>query len=269
MAQFHAACVQLNATDNLETNAANAEALVRQAARDGAQFVLLPENAFFMQEPGKGPPPFFGEVVDRFSQLAMSLDIWLLIGSIHPSSSHGRTWNRSLLINNSGTLIADYNKIHLFDVQLKNGEMYRESDRIDPGSGAVVTETRWGRLGMTICYDLRFPHLYRALAHAGAQFLSIPAAFTYTTGTAHWHTLLRARAIENGCFVFAPAQCGMHPGNRRTYGHSLIIDPWGTVLAEAPEAETGYIMAAIDTGKVEEARAMIPSLRHDRPFTRP
>jgi predicted amidohydrolase len=269
MVQFIAACVQLNAQDDIQANADVAEALVREAAGGGARFITLPENAFFMQEPGKGPPPSFDATVERFSGLARALKVWLLIGSIHPPAREGRTWNRSLLINDEGLLVAAYDKIHLFDVTLKNGEIYRESERIDAGSKAVLAKTKWGGLGMTVCYDLRFPHLYRALAQGGARFLSVPAAFTYTTGTGHWHTLLRARAIENGCFVFAPAQCGVHPGNRRTYGHSLIVDPWGAIIAEGTEDRTGIITAIIDTGKIDEARAMIPSLRHDRPFDLP
>jgi predicted amidohydrolase len=266
MVQFIAACVQLNAQNNLASNADAAESLVREAASQKAEFITLPENAFFMQEPGKGASPSFQETVQRFSALAKELSIWLLLGSIHPPASAGRTWNRSLLIDNQGALIAEYDKIHLFDATLKNGEFYRESDRIDGGQDAVLADTKWGKLGLTVCYDLRFPHLYRGLAKAGAVFFSIPAAFTYTTGIAHWHTLLRARAIENGCFVFAPAQCGIHPGNRRTYGHSLIIGPWGEILAEGTEDKTGIIIAAIDTDRITEARSMIPSLKHDKTF---
>ena len=267
MAPFIAACVQLNAQNNLKANEDAAESLVREAAAQKAEFITLPENAFFMQEPGKGPPPLFDDTIARFGALARELSVWLLLGSIHPPSSAGRTWNRSLLIDAEGGLVAQYDKIHRFDATLKNGEHYRESDRIDAGGDAVLADTRWGKLGLTVCYDLRFPHLYRALAKAGAQFFSIPAAFTYTTGVAHWHTLLRARAIENGCFVFAPAQCGVHPGNRRTYGHSLIIDPWGTILAEGSEDKTGVVTATIDTESIADARAMIPSLTHDRAFT--
>jgi predicted amidohydrolase len=267
MVQFIAACVQLNAQNDLKANSATGEALIREAAGKGAQFITLPENAFFMQEPGKGASPLFDDTVKQFSALAKELSVWLLIGSIHPPAAECKTWNRSLLINDKGTVVAAYDKIHLFDATLKNGETYRESDRISAGNKTVLASTPWGKLGMTVCYDLRFPHLYRALAHEGADFLSIPAAFTYTTGIAHWHSLLRARAIENGCFVFAPAQCGMHPGNRRTYGHSLIIDPWGAIIAEGPEDKIGVITATIDTDKITEARSMVPSLRHDRQFS--
>lgn len=267
MVQFTAACVQLNAQNDLTANSAAADILIGKAAAAGAQFIILPENAFFMQEPGKGATPLFDEAVEHLKKQAAELRIWLLVGSVHPPSSAGKTWNRSLLIDDQGRVTAQYDKIHLFDALLKNGETYKESDRISAGSKAILAQTPWGTLGMTVCYDLRFPHLYRALAKAGADFLSIPAAFTYTTGTAHWHTLLRARAIETGCFVFAAAQCGIHPGNRRTYGHSLIIDPWGTILAEDTEDKTGFITALIDTDRIAEARAMLPSLKHDREFT--
>ncbi|MGH7033927.1 MAG: nitrilase-related carbon-nitrogen hydrolase, partial [Stellaceae bacterium] len=161
-----------------------------------------------------------------------------------------------------------YDKIHMFDVDLPGGESYRESSAYRPGNRAVVAATPWGRLGLSVCYDLRFPHLYRALAQGGADFLAVPAAFTVPTGRAHWHVLLRARAIENGCFVLAPAQEGEHAEGRRTYGHSLIVAPWGEVLAEAQEG-VGFITAEIDPGRIEEARRAVPSLRHDRPFERP
>ncbi|MBT5919377.1 MAG: carbon-nitrogen hydrolase family protein, partial [Alphaproteobacteria bacterium] len=159
-------------------------------------------------------------------------------------------------------------KIHMFDVDLPNGERYRESDRFNAGEAAINTETPWGTLGMTICYDVRFPHLYRALAHGGAQLITVPAAFTRVTGEAHWHVLLQARAIETGSFVFAAAQCGEHPGKRQTFGHSVIIDPWGKVLADAG-TEPGFIIADIDMAHVTSARAMVPSLQHDRDYSLP
>lgn len=267
MKQFTAACVQLNAQDDLAANLKAAVKLTRKARDKGADFITLPENAFFMQEPGKkGLTPAFDEATEQFCALAKELEAWVLIGSIHPPAAEGKAWNRSLLINAKGKITAQYEKIHLFDAQLANGEHYSESDRMEGGERAVLAKTPWGHLGMTVCYDLRFAHLYRALAQAGADFLSVPAAFTYTTGSAHWHALLRARAIETGCYVIAPAQCGMHPGKRRTWGHSLIIDPWGKVLAEGSEDKTGVTIAKIDPEKVHEARRMLPSLRHDRPF---
>ena len=176
--------------------------------------------------------------------------------------------NRSLLIDPHGEIVARYDKIHMFDVDLAEGESYRESNAFRPGGRAVLVETPWGVLGMTVCYDLRFPHLYRGLAQAGADFLAIPSAFTVPTGNAHWHVLLRARAIENGCFVFAPAQWGEHAEGRRTYGHSLIVDPWGEVLADAGEG-VGIVTARINLAAIANARRMVPSLQHDRPFTKP
>jgi predicted amidohydrolase len=168
-------------------------------------------------------------------------------------------------VDPAGEIVARYDKIHLFDVDLNENESYRESARIAPGGQAIVAATPWGGLGMTVCYDLRFPHLYRSLAKRGADFLSVPAAFTRVTGRAHWHVLQRARAIENGCYVFAPAQCGDHAEGRRTYGHSLIVDPWGEVLADGGE-EVGFILAEVDSALVTEVRRKIPSLSHDRPF---
>ena len=167
-----------------------------------------------------------------------------------------------------GAVVARYDKIHMFDVDLAGGESYRESNAFRPGDRTVLAETPWGMLGMTVCYDLRFPHLYRALAEAGADFLAIPSAFTVPTGKAHWHVLMRARAIENGCFVFAPAQWGEHAEGRRTYGHSLIVGPWGEVLADAGEG-VGIISARIEVAAIAKARRMVPSLQHDRSFTKP
>jgi predicted amidohydrolase len=267
MTVFTAACVQLNAGSDVNANLGAALPLIREAAGRGAQLVTLPENAFFMRESGGDPFPAYDDAVARCCALARELKVWLLIGSIHPPAVGARAWNRSLLIDAGGNIAAQYDKIHLFDATLKNGETYRESDRMQGGNAATLAETPWGKLGMTICYDLRFPHLYRALAKAGADFLSIPSAFTYTTGSAHWHALMRARAIENGCYVVAPAQCGLHPGQRRTYGHSLIVAPWGEILAEGSEDTVGVITAVIDTDTIAEARAMLPSLKHDRAFT--
>jgi predicted amidohydrolase len=174
--------------------------------------------------------------------------------------------NRSFLIDPKGAVRARYDKIHMFDVDLGKGEVYRESKSYAAGTKAVTARLPWGRLGMTVCYDLRFPQLYRALAQEGADFLSVPSAFTRPSGSAHWHVLLRARAIETGCFVFAPAQCGVHEGGRKTYGHSLIVDPWGEVLADGGN-EPGFITARIEPERVIEARRRIPSLDHDRRFS--
>jgi predicted amidohydrolase len=262
----------MSAAKEVAANLDAAEALIRSAAADGAQFVLTPENTSII-EPDRArnyEKSFTEEAhpgLPRFSQLARELKIWLLVGSMPIRADGERLANRSFLFDDQGRLVARYDKIHLFDVDLPNGETYRESARIRPGAQAVVAPTPWGPLGMTVCYDLRFPHLYRDLAKAGAAMISIPAAFTVPTGKAHWHVLLRARAIEAGAFVFAPAQCGEHAGGRKTYGHSLIVAPWGEVVAEAGDTP-GTIMAEIDLAEVAKARAMIPSLGHDRDYAR-
>jgi predicted amidohydrolase len=201
--------------------------------------------------------------------LARETGAHLLLGSVMlREAGSERLLNRSFLIAPDGEISARYDKIHMFDVDLPGGESYRESAVFQPGDRAVLAPLPWGTLGMSVCYDLRFPQLYRALAQGGADFLAVPSAFTVPTGRAHWHVLLRARAIENGCFVFAPAQDGEHAEGRRTYGHSLIVAPWGEVLAEAQEG-VGFVTAAIDPGRIEEARRAVPSLRHDRPFAAP
>jgi len=204
-------------------------------------------------------------VLGHFRALAAELDLLLLLGSIMVPAAGDKVYNRSYLLDAADEIAARYDKLHLFDVTLSGGESYRESNYVAPGANAVTCTTPWGVLGLSICYDMRFAHLYRALAKAGAEFISIPAAFTHTTGAAHWHTLVRARAIECGCFVFAPAQCGTRPWGRATYGHSLIVDPWGRVLADGGE-HAGLITARIDPSLVARTRERIPSLRHDREF---
>jgi predicted amidohydrolase len=267
------ACVQLTAGPDVGPNLDAAAALIREAAAAGAKFIFTPENTSII-EPDRALALAKSFTQDEhpglplFSALAKDLGVWLLIGSMPIRVEPERLANRSFLIDDQGRVITHYDKIHLFDVDLPNGEVYRESERIRPGAQAVLAPTPWGGLGMTVCYDLRFPYLYRDLAHAGASIISIPAAFTVPTGEAHWHVLLRARAIETGCFVLAPAQCGTHAGNRRTYGHSLIVAPWGEILAEAGD-RPGTISAEIDFAKVAAARNMIPSLRHDRDYVRP
>jgi len=201
-------------------------------------------------------------------ELARESGLWLHCGSLAVLLDNGRVANRTLLLDPRGEVVARYDKIHMFDVDLGNGEAYRESATFEAGAEAVVACTPWGGLGLSICYDLRFPHLYRSLAKAGADFLAVPAAFTRTTGRAHWHVLLRARAIETGCFVFAPAQCGEHVGGRQTYGHALIVSPWGAIIADGGE-NPGFIIAEIDPAEVDEARRKIPSLGHDRSYTDP
>jgi predicted amidohydrolase len=203
-----------------------------------------------------------------FRDLARETGAWLLAGSLAVKLDEERVANRSLLIAADGAVVARYDKIHMFDVDLADGESYRESATFRPGDRAVVAQTSWGGVGLSVCYDLRFAYLYRALAQGGARVLTVPSAFTVPTGRAHWHVLLRARAIETGCFVIAPAQCGTHDAGRQTYGHSLIVSPWGEVLADAGE-EPGVVTARIDPAEVERARAMVPSLRHDRRFEGP
>jgi predicted amidohydrolase len=200
-----------------------------------------------------------------FRDQARTLGIYLHVGSLAIKVSVDKAANRSFLIDPKGAIIARYDKIHMFDVDLSAGESYRESRNYRPGDLAVVADLPWGRLGLTVCYDLRFPALYRAVAEAGASFFSIPSAFTRQTGEAHWHVLVRARAIENGSFVFAAAQGGKHENGRETYGHSLIVDPWGRILGEG-DTEPGVILAEIDPAQVAAARGRIPSLQHGRRF---
>jgi predicted amidohydrolase len=264
---FTAACIQNCASKDREATVADAAARVREAA-ERAQLVCLPEffscltleNRRLFADPH---PEDIHPVLASFRELAAELDVWLLLGSLAVDTAGG-VRNRSFLLNNEGVVAARYDKVHLFDVDLKNGERYRESDSFSAGAEAVTAATPWGTLGLSICYDLRFPHLYRELAKSGADFLTIPAAFTRTTGRAHWHVLIRARAIENGSYVFAPAQCGRH-GEGETFGHSLIVDPWGEVLADAGD-RPGTIYAEVNAARVAEVRSMIPALRHDRPF---
>lgn len=254
----------------METAFAAADALVREAADAGCQFVSTPETTHLMEI--RKPDVFdktFEEHDDpglqQFRATAKEKAIWLHVGSLIVRSGNGKLANRSFLIAPDGGIKACYDKIHLFDVELGEGESYRESATYSPGSRAVVVATPYATFGMTVCYDLRFPHLYRALANAGANVLLVPAAFTQPTGEAHWHTLLRARAIENGCFVLAAAQTGLHENGRRTYGHSLIVDPWGKVLADG-DTSTGLIIHDLDLDDVEKARTRVPSLQHDRAF---
>ncbi len=272
---FRLACVQVNAGGDMAANLDAAAGLAREARDGGAQLISFPENVAFMAPDGIGVREAGRAEADHpglaaFRALARELDAWLLVGSlgITTDDGEGRVANRSFLLNANGETAATYDKIHMFDVTLAGGESYRESATFLAGGRAVLAETPMGALGLTICYDLRFPYLYRALAKAGAQLIAVPSAFTEATGRAHWHTLLRARAIETGCFVFAPAQCGTHPRGRKTFGHSLIVDPWGAVIAEAG-IEPGVISAEIDLAKVIQARGQVPSLTHDRDFTGP
>ncbi len=268
---FVAACVQLNSGREIEPNIRALSDLVRRARDAGAELIMTPEVSD-MIEPKRALR--LEKARDEASHwmlaaavaLARETGAHLLLGSIMVREAGAeRLANRSFLVAPDGAVLARYDKIHMFDVDLADGERYRESAVFEPGGAAVLAPLPWGVLGMSVCYDLRFPLLYRALAQGGADFLSIPSAFTVPTGKAHWHVLMRARAIENGCFVFAPAQSGEHAEGRRTYGHSLMVAPWGEVLAEAADGP-GFITATIDPGRVAEARRAVPSLRHDRVF---
>lgn len=269
--RFVAACIQLNCQDIMAENIRQAHVLMQEAIARGASFITLPENAFLMEAHGKAeyaePLPLDSHPGVRMCKdFALHHGCWILTGSVTVrDTGQEKLYNTSLLIDNRGGIAARYDKIHLFDVDLGNGEHYAESRRFLAGNRMVVASAPWGQIGMSVCYDVRFPHLYRDMAKAGATLFTVPAAFTAVTGAAHWHVLLRARAIENGCIVIAPAQCGEHPGKRRTFGHSLIISPWGEILAEAGD-EVCVITAEIDTEAVRGVRARIPSLTHDRPY---
>ena len=268
---FRAACLQMNSGSDLAVNLVQLKQMVTEAAGSGAQFVLSPEYCLMMDGSGRvmregALPADGGTVLTELRQLAAQLKIWLLVGSLTLKTDEERIVNRSYLIAADGIIAATYDKIHMFDVTLPDGKVIRESSAYRPGEQAVIAATPWGKLGMTICYDVRFPHLYRALAQQGAEFLSVPSSFQRQTGKVHWHTLLKSRAIENAAYVLAPAMCGDHPGNRQTYGHALIVDPWGEVLADAGE-EPGIIYADIDPARVAKIRSMMPSLQHDRPYT--
>ncbi|SDP55857.1 Predicted amidohydrolase [Filomicrobium insigne] len=269
--KFRAGLVQMCSGRTVDANVTAAVALIREAAAGGAQYVQTPEVTTLMEldrerlfaacQPEEG-----NEALAAFQSVAHALGIWLHIGSIPVRVTPDKLANRSFLISPAGEIAARYDKIHMFDVELANGESYRESENYKAGEEAVIAATPWGGLGLTICYDLRFPYLFRALAHGGASLLAVPAAFTRTTGEAHWHTLLRSRAIEAQCFVLAAAQGGQHEHGRSTYGHSVIISPWGEVLAEGG-TEPGVVFADLDLGQVAQVRARVPSLRHDRSFT--
>jgi predicted amidohydrolase len=269
--RFRAALVQLRSGRSLDDNINAAERLVREAAARGASYVQTPENTGLMELDRErlfnaASPTRVGPQLERLAALARELGIHLHIGSLAVALPAGKLANRSFLLGPDGRTLATYDKIHMFDVDLAGGESYRESSRFEAGGEAVVADTALGRIGLTICYDLRFPHLYRSLAHAGALIVAIPSAFTRQTGEAHWSVLMRARAIELGAFVLAAAQGGRHENGRETYGHSIAVAPWGEVLAEAG-AEPGVVYADIDLAAVADARRRIPALAHDRPFS--
>ena len=267
---FTAGVVQMRSGLMPQANLDAAVKLIGEAKRAGADYVQTPEMTNIMVVPRD---QLFAAIVPEesdpslamFREVARALSIYLHIGSLAIKVSPDKAANRSFLLDPKGEIVARYDKIHMFDVDLADGESYRESRNYRAGDFGVVADLPWGRLGLTICYDLRFPALYRAVAEAGASFLAIPSAFTRQTGEAHWHVLLRARAIENGCCVFAAAQGGKHENGRETFGHSLIIDPWGRILAEGG-TEPGVVLAKIDPAEIAAARGRIPSLQHGRRF---
>jgi predicted amidohydrolase len=268
---FKVACVQNCAGPLLEPNLEETAAACRSAAKNGAALICLPEYFGSLDLRGKlllgNPLPEESHpALPLFRGLAAELGVHILLGSLAIDTGEPRFSNRSYLIDATGAIVARYNKIHLFDVDLPSGESYQESGTVAPGDRAVLAPTPWGLLGLSICYDLRFAQLYRCLAKAGAKMLAVPAAFTKTTGEAHWHVLLRARAIETGSYVFAPSQYGVHAEGRACYGHSLIVDPWGRVLADAGDGP-GYAIADVDLAEADRARSMIAALQHDRGFT--
>lgn len=267
------ACLQTNSGSDYAANLATVEAMMREAVAGGAQFVFSPEYVLMMDGSGRvmrerALDPDGEPALSALTALSRGLGVWHLVGSLTLKSDDGRLLNRSVLVSATGEIVAAYDKIHMFDATLPSGTVIRESSAYRPGERAVVAETPWGKLGMTVCYDLRFPHLYRALAQRGAGMLAVPSSFQRETGKAHWHTLLRARAIENASFVIAAALCGDHPGKRMTYGHSLVVDPWGEVLADGGESP-GVVFADLDLAKVRTVRSMLPSLGHDRAFAAP
>jgi predicted amidohydrolase len=276
MTRFVAAAVQMRSGISVAANVAAAEALIREAAAAGAHYVLTPEMTNILD---RDRAHLLASVsleesdpaLARFRALAKELGIHLHVGSMAiklGEEGEDRVANRAFLIGPDGGILARYDKIHMFDVDLAGGESYRESRLYRPGNVAVVADLPWARLGLTVCYDVRFPQLHRALAKAGAAVLAVPAAFTRTTGEAHWHVLLRARAIETGSWVIAAAQGGSHEDGRETYGHSMIVDPWGRIVAEAG-TEPGIILAEIDPAESAKARAAIPALANERAFASP
>lgn len=268
---FRAGVVQMCSGKSVAANIDAAAGLIDEAANAGAQYIQTPEMTSLLDRDRKAVLSVVrGEHEDpalaAFCDIARKRQIWLHVGSLPIRLDGQKIANRAFVISPSGDIIARYDKIHMFDVDLANGESWRESAVYQAGGSAVAVDLPWTKIGITICYDLRFPALYRALSETGAEILTVPAAFTHQTGEAHWHVLLRARAIECGCFVLAAAQGGEHEDGRRTYGHSLIVGPWGEILAEGG-AKPGILIADIDLSRVKEARQRIPALVHGRRFT--
>lgn len=277
MTAVRVALIQTRTPASAGAALAHVEPLIRQAAAGGAQLIMTPEGTNFLiqnreQRQAALVPDDRDAVVLALTALATELGVWLLIGSAIVMSGHegdDRAANRSILIDDRGRRVAAYDKLHVYDVDLPTGERWRESAAVRPGEQAVVADTPWGGLGLTVCYDIRFPHLHRALAKAGAAMIAVPAAFTVPTGEAHWEVLLRARAIETGCFILAPAQGGAHEDGRRTWGRSTVVAPWGEVIAKLDNDEPGVLFADLDLDAVARARNAVPQLTHDRDFSLP
>ncbi|MDG2284866.1 MAG: carbon-nitrogen hydrolase family protein [Alphaproteobacteria bacterium] len=273
MTKLTIACVQTNSKPDPADNISEVGAMIREAKSRGADLITTPEVVGMLSANrdnalARAQSEETHDVLAAFRDLAAELDTWLLIGSISIKLSDDKLSNRSYLVGPDGEIVARYSKIHMFDVQVGDGTSYRESRTYQPGAEAVLAETPWGTMGLTICYDIRFPYLFRDLAQAGARLIFSPAAFTKVTGEAHWHVLQRARAIENGCFIVSPAQTGTHAGGRQTYGHSVIVAPWGEVLSDGG-TEPGVYLSEIDLAAVDVARGKVPSLTHDRPYSPP
>jgi len=271
MASFTAACVQLRSGKTLSENTKAAESLIRQAARDGARYVQTPEMSNVLVKSREELMARISEAgADPFLKmargLAAELGIHLHLGSLAVLAGGGKVANRAFLIAPDGSVQATYDKIHMFDVDLPNGESWRESATYEPGTRTVIADLPFAKIGLAVCYDIRFPAVFRTQARQGAQVLTGPAAFTRQTGEAHWHVLQRARAIENGAYVISAAQGGTHEDGRETYGHSLVVDPWGKVIAELDGDEPGYLLADIDTDEVAKARGRIPAIANERDF---
>jgi predicted amidohydrolase len=277
MTDLRVALVQTRTPATQEESIAQLEPLVRQAAAGGARLIATPEASNFLQKDRERREAVLVDqeadpVVRRLRGLASELGAWILCGSAILRSGHAgddRAANRSILIGARGEVVASYDKLHVYDVDLPTGERWRESAVVRPGEAAVIADAPWGRMGLTVCYDLRFPQLFRVLAKAGASIITVPAAFTVPTGQAHWEVLLRARAIETGCFILAPAQGGTHADGRATWGRSMVVAPWGEVLAALDNDAPGVLFADLDLGAVERARQAVPQLIHDRDFTVP
>jgi len=274
MTTLRAALIQTRTPASQGAALAEIEPLIRRAAGQGAQLIVTPEGSNLLQRDRAlmlqaiqplATDPF----VQGVRALAEELKVWILIGSALVAHGGDKAANRAVLIDADGRIVATYDKLHMFDVDLPNGDRYRESSLYEPGTEARLVDTPWGKLGLTICYDMRFPQLYRALAKAGAEIIAVPAAFTRPTGEAHWEVLLRARAIENGVFILAAAQGGHHEDGRGTWGHSVAIDPWGRILAQADGDEPGVVIADLALEDVESTRQAIPSLKNERPFAGP